>query len=292
MEKVKKKQKRLTKGLLVISGIVAFLASLFQILDVNLPSLVARFSNPKETVSSPKTEPPIEAIVNPYVTVIKKNNSFIELDGYFPNDKMEKIIEDDLQTQGFRVSDSKVSYARGQPEGYLSALSSSIPILSYFEDVEIRLTDLRVSISGKVDDWGNYYEVIDAFPEQLPEGYQSNLKSVLAPYPCQKQIDIILSRGGSIQFAYDKAEIRGTKSSFILKQMAERLRLCGAVRLKIIAHSGQEGADDYNLHLSQARADAIRDHLISLDVGSANIQSIGYGEKEGYSALGLEFVTR
>jgi len=45
-------------------------------------------------------------------------------------------------------------------------------------------------------------------------------------------------------------------------------------------HTDSVGTDDYNLKLSQRRADAVRDYLTANSISAANVQSIGLGKAD------------
>ena len=68
----------------------------------------------------------------------------------------------------------------------------------------------------------------------------------------------------------------GSKST--LDHVAFTLRDWSKVRVEIGGHTDSSGAEDHNLELSQARADAVRDFLISEGVDASRLVSKGYGE--------------
>src|SRR5580658_9047936 len=47
------------------------------------------------------------------------------------------------------------------------------------------------------------------------------------------------------------------------------------LHMNVEGHTDSIGTDEYNLALSQRRADAVRDYLTSNGIGPANVQSIG-----------------
>jgi len=52
------------------------------------------------------------------------------------------------------------------------------------------------------------------------------------------------------------------------------------LRLQLEGHTDNIGTDEYNLILSQRRADSVRDYLVSQGVGAANVTSIGLGKAD------------
>ena len=99
------------------------------------------------------------------------------------------------------------------------------------------------------------------------------------PAPAQPRVDacagVIRLRG--VNFDFDRAEIRPA-SRPILDQAASRLRQCGSERLRVEGHTDSIGADAYNQDLSQRRARAVRDYLVSRGVNGGRISAAGLGE--------------
>jgi outer membrane protein OmpA-like peptidoglycan-associated protein len=50
------------------------------------------------------------------------------------------------------------------------------------------------------------------------------------------------------------------------------------LHVNVEGHTDSIGSDDYNLKLSQRRADAVRDYLTSNGINPGNIQAIGLGK--------------
>ena len=53
-----------------------------------------------------------------------------------------------------------------------------------------------------------------------------------------------------------------------------------SLHLNVEGHTDSIGSDEYNMKLSQRRADAVRDYLAMNGINPANIQAVGLG-KEG-----------
>lgn len=54
----------------------------------------------------------------------------------------------------------------------------------------------------------------------------------------------------------------------------------GRFAFVVEGHADARGADDHNLRLSQARADAVRDYLVQRGVVASRLQTVGKGESE------------
>lgn len=101
------------------------------------------------------------------------------------------------------------------------------------------------------------------------------------PKPASDMCSGVLRLRG-VNFDFDRAEIRPDARP-ILDQAAQRLRQCGAERLQVEGHTDSIGADAYNQDLSERRARAVRDYLVSKGVVGGRISAVGFGESRPIS---------
>lgn len=272
-------RKPLVKFFAGFSALVALITGLFQIFDVNLPSLLDdRFGNKYEAVS-------------PYTLSVSKKGKFVELSGHFPNKQAEKIIIEDLENQELRIVKSQTKLAVGEPKDYIQVLSTVIQLLHHFDDAEINLTGKYISISGGSLSWPSYYKVIDLFTRDMPDEFEGDVQSVLQPYPCQNKLDTVIKMG-SLKFASNKFEIRGQGSYELLDEIAKIVKDCGEVRLKIITYSVKDEFKTYEHRLSEVRFDVVAKYLRSLDIGKATIQRVSVEGAKADLKPSVEFTTQ
>jgi len=82
-----------------------------------------------------------------------------------------------------------------------------------------------------------------------------------------------------VQFATGKAKI--TPDSFArLDALVEYMTHKKSARLEISGHTDNAGKKAANKKLSQQRADAIRDYLVSKGIGADRIKAVGYGDEK------------
>ena len=94
-----------------------------------------------------------------------------------------------------------------------------------------------------------------------------------------KQTDLgIVLTVGDVLFATGKAEVAagGLRS---IDKLAEFLKKNPNRNLLIEGHTDNTGNEDFNLKLSQQRADAVRDQLVSRGIAPERITTKGYGPK-------------
>jgi outer membrane protein OmpA-like peptidoglycan-associated protein len=88
---------------------------------------------------------------------------------------------------------------------------------------------------------------------------------------------------GDVQFALEHenltAEARSKLSPLVtlLKEQSQR-------PIRIEGHTDSRGEKSYNLDLSQRRADAVRDYLMTNDIGAERITARGQGEEKAVAA--------
>jgi peptidoglycan-associated lipoprotein len=82
-------------------------------------------------------------------------------------------------------------------------------------------------------------------------------------------------------FDYDKADIRpDTRSA--LTETAGFLKSYPQVKVMIEGHCDERGSTEYNLALGDRRAQAAKDFLVSLGVGSDRMQTVSYGKERPF----------
>lgn len=82
--------------------------------------------------------------------------------------------------------------------------------------------------------------------------------------------------GGDFLFDFDKDNLT-PKSTEVLDHIANRLKSSNVAEVKVEGYTDRLGATQYNLDLSQRRADIVKDYLAAQGV-QANITTVGLGE--------------
>ncbi|MCB9694246.1 MAG: OmpA family protein [Alphaproteobacteria bacterium] len=52
-----------------------------------------------------------------------------------------------------------------------------------------------------------------------------------------------------------------------------------AAAVRVAGHADERGTTDYNLALGQRRAEAVKQHLTSMGVGTSKVKTVSYGEE-------------
>ena len=80
----------------------------------------------------------------------------------------------------------------------------------------------------------------------------------------------------NVEYDFDKASLR--PSSFnTLNDLVEVMKIKDKLEIEIGGHTDSKGKEDYNIKLSQARAESVRNYLISKGIKANRVTAKGYG---------------
>jgi len=172
--------------------------------------------------------------------------------------------EDDAALGSHRVyvADRKVEIARAQAETRLS------------EDQRAAITAERAT--ARLD---SRTREVDAARDATAEANEQNAE-------LQREIDALKARPtdrglvltlGDVLFETGRADLKPGAAAN-LNQLVSFLAKYPARTVAIEGHTDSVGGDDYNLGLSQRRADAVRSHLVTQGVAVGRITTMGAGK--------------
>ncbi len=82
----------------------------------------------------------------------------------------------------------------------------------------------------------------------------------------------------TINFDFDKYDVRSDARN-ILAQNADYLKKNTSVKVQIEGHCDERGSTEYNIALGERRANAAKQYLGDLGVGSDRVSTVSYGEE-------------
>ncbi|HEY3823720.1 MAG TPA: OmpA family protein [Bryobacteraceae bacterium] len=108
----------------------------------------------------------------------------------------------------------------------------------------------------------------------LREKLREQLNSILQTRDTARGLIVSLS---DVLFDFDQASLKpGAREK--LAKVSGILLAYPTLHMNVEGHTDSVGSDDYNLKLSQRRADAVRDYLTTNGINAANIQAVGLGK--------------
>ncbi len=82
----------------------------------------------------------------------------------------------------------------------------------------------------------------------------------------------------SVYFAYDRSDIDSAATT-VLDGYVNWLKDHGGVSVTVEGNCDERGSREYNLALGQARADRVKDYLVSHGVAASRIDTVSFGEE-------------
>jgi len=82
----------------------------------------------------------------------------------------------------------------------------------------------------------------------------------------------------NVYFAFDSA-LLSDQAQQILSSKANYLRTNSEVMITVEGHCDERGTDAYNIALGERRAEAVKNFLVDLGIGTNRLKTISYGEE-------------
>lgn len=111
-------------------------------------------------------------------------------------------------------------------------------------------------------------------PKPLPPCEMPDSGSALSLEGCESGDRFVLH---GVNFEFDQSRLT-INAKTLLDHVADALRARPDIRVRINGHTDALGAEDYNQDLSQRRAQAVADYLVSRGIGAERLSSAGFGE--------------
>jgi len=233
------------------------------------------------------TQAPTVPTQSPYTfSAVKSPDGTVVLNGWVQNvDQRDRVLARAKAAYG-TVTDRRVRVAQGSPNAdWENVLNQNIDDLKLLDVGRFTMRDASSEITGKTF----VSDIRDAVTSRAASlsGYEGTANiTVEAPVGQITSIDVCqsllneLKRGKKINFAYDKAEIRGAESFDLLNSLASAANQCSAFKINIQGHTDSDGSDDYNQRLSEARANLVVAFLSENGVEISRMSATGFGETQ------------
>jgi OmpA-OmpF porin, OOP family len=213
----------------------------------------------------------------------------VELSGRITDDLMNETARDmararfgmEAVNMATRVGDD------GLPPDWPARVLAGIEALSGLADGRVEVQPTRVTVEGRTGSQSARDTISRLLIERLGQtaeftvevSYVEALDPIAGlptPDECIAQINAVTART-KITFDPGSATIAAGALPAI-EEIAEILRLCANIALRVEGHTDSQGSDDGNMRLSQARAEAVLDALRSRRVPVAGFEAQGFGE--------------
>ncbi len=175
------------------------------------------------------------------------------------------------------------------PDGWPLRVLAGLEALAKLHNGSLLVQPEMLELRGVADRPEVSTEVTQIFSEKLGDSsrYQISVSYIEAlnqqeqlpsPEECVERINEILTVQ-QISFATSSTKIED-EAMEVVEKIAEAMADCSEVPMEIGGHTDSHGREKMNLTLSQARAEAVLDALLSLEVLTTFLSAKGYGESE------------
>lgn len=175
------------------------------------------------------------------------------------------------------------------PADWSLRILTGLEALTLLSNGAVRVTPDDITVSGNTGNKNASDQIAQLLASKLGDApdfnisvvYQEKLDPVAGiptPDECEKEIEGILSIS-KISFEPGSATIDASTLG-ALDDIAEVLKLCGAIRLEIQGHTDSQGREIMNQQLSQARAQSVLNELRARRVLTSTFSAKGYGEAQ------------
>jgi outer membrane protein OmpA-like peptidoglycan-associated protein len=114
----------------------------------------------------------------------------------------------------------------------------------------------------------------DAERQQMREKLLAQLNMILATRDSARGLIMNMA---DVLFDFDKATLKPNAREALAK-LSGIVLAYPSLKLQVEGHTDAIGSDEYNLTLSEKRADAVRDYLVSQGVTNGNVTAQGFGK--------------
>jgi OOP family OmpA-OmpF porin len=100
------------------------------------------------------------------------------------------------------------------------------------------------------------------------------------PGPAQPAFEKITLQA-EVLFDFDKSVVKDDGKRILDVEVVEKMKAHPEVEIVLITgHTDRIGSDQYNQKLSERRADAVKEYLVSKGIEASRLHSVGKGESE------------
>lgn len=233
-------------------------------------------------------------IEKPFVLILTKKESMIEIGGIFSNLDDIKKISDFLNIN--KEGEFQFDENRKINEDLLKRVSFLMPSFRDFfaNDSKISIIDNEILLEGTLLDV-NHKNLFDAIVARIDFPLKMNVIPAKIETSVQVQQDIkpIVSKPTKeeIQLTINKLLIENkitferrssnvtVESLKVIENISKILNDNQSFKVEVAGHTDSRGKDDLNKQISQDRASSVANILISKGVDKNRVSAVGYGEE-------------
>ncbi len=226
----------------------------------------------------------------PQFTATRSPEGMVQLRGRIPDDVTNGVVENFASAKfGKRNLTMGTRIVGDLPQGWSVRVLAGIEALSKMSNGSVIVEPNRVQVRGNTGNTDATGEISRLLIDKLGQAadfdinvtYVEQLDPIAGlptPEECIDQIKIV-TENRKITFDPSSASITAATQP-VVDEIAEVLKRCGDLRIKVAGYTDSQGREEMNQQLSQDRADAVLTALRSRRVPVSTFDSIGYGEAD------------
>ena len=221
-------------------------------------------------------------------TVIKSLDGVVELKGFLNDHTAEKAVRSYASSifGSININDS-LRLSDKLPQNWPIQVLTGLEVVGLLDHGSLIIEPNTILLEGKSANPEIKSIVSEILSKKLGNDILYTLKleydEQLVPKPigpdakkCVLDINNVIETLG-IEFAPGEIVLQKS-SNDTLRNMADIMQTCYIVPMEIGGHTDSQGRKSLNLSISQARAEAVMDSLLSYDILTGNLIAKGYGE--------------
>jgi OOP family OmpA-OmpF porin len=222
------------------------------------------------------------AIALPYVTKFCKDESTITLTGNVPSDDAKDAFPERARDmfRAWSVS-QKLDIRDGSPDGFRRFMDAALIELGQLDEGCITLTDTNLLIMGDIRSERAVQGIRERIAAHSDLGFETMFELNLPvlsdqALACQEEANKRVATGETVLFSFDSAEIHEIGRR-LLDEVVEISKSCPNVAVYVTGHTDAVGDIDYNIDLSERRAEAVVNYMIGKGVNADRLTPFALG---------------
>jgi OmpA-OmpF porin, OOP family len=221
----------------------------------------------------------------PYVFQANKDpvTGTLTLSGYVPDNTVHAAL---ASAAGRKFANEKIvdnlKASIGAPSGFAAAVTTALGALSRLSTGTLVVSDREVKLSGDALYDAAVGQIRAGLTKELPQGWPIKAEIALKPSAapvdatvCQQLFEQNLAKS-RIRFETASASINAD-SAGLLDRLVEVAMRCPTTKIEIAGHTDGDGDAAFNQSLSEKRAVAVEDYLVTAGLPADRFSTVGYG---------------
>jgi OOP family OmpA-OmpF porin len=222
------------------------------------------------------------ALGQPYAIRICTDGSRVTATGSAPdNAAIESLSARIDELFHRRTTVNELDATPGAPRNFDAFVAAMLSELALLDEGCVATTDLQATIDGMVHSQAVADRISAGVGNIEDLGYTVALTIDVPTLSaeaaaCQAEYNRRLAPGERVLFDFDSAELH-EEGKQLLDEIIEIGENCPDVDVVVAGHTDSVGDREYNIELSQQRAEAVVNYLVSKGVDGGRLTAIGYG---------------